>query len=211
MWDMSILQVVPGLRLAAPRDAERLRLLLNEAVAVDDAPTVVRYPKGAVAEQVDAVGKVGSMDLLRRAADDGHAKDLLIVGAGTMAQVACEVADRMAAQGIGVTVVDPLWVKPLDDALVGEAAEHSVVAVIEDNGRTGAVGDAVARLLRDHDVDVPVRTFGIAQEFLDHAKRDDILREQGLTPQELSRKLTETVSRYTESRKSAEELADENA
>ncbi|MEE2046079.1 1-deoxy-D-xylulose-5-phosphate synthase [Nocardiopsis tropica] len=195
MWDMSILQVVPGLRLAAPRDAERLRLLLNEAVAVDDAPTVVRYPKGAVAEQVD----------------DGHAKDLLIVGVGTMAQVACEVADRMAVQGIGVTVVDPLWVKPLDEALVGEAAEHSVVAVIEDNGRTGAVGDAVARLLRDHDVDVPVRTFGIAQEFLDHAKRDDILRAQGLTPQELSRKLTGTVSRYTETRKGAEELADEKA
>ena len=52
MWDMSILQVVPGLRLAAPRDAARLRTLLREAVAVEDAPTVVRYPKGAVAEEL---------------------------------------------------------------------------------------------------------------------------------------------------------------
>ncbi|WP_116247163.1 1-deoxy-D-xylulose-5-phosphate synthase [Nocardiopsis sp. FIRDI 009] len=199
MWDMSILQVVPGLRLAAPRDAERLRRLLREAVAVEDAPTVVRYPKGAVAEHLDAIGHVGSMDLLRRAAEGGRSKDLLIVGVGSMAQVACEVADRMADQGIGVTVVDPMWVKPLDEALVAEAAEHSVVAVIEDNGRTGAVGDAVARLLRDNDLDVPVRTFGIEQEFLDHAKRDRILQQQGLTPQELSRKLTETVSRYTES------------
>ncbi|GAB3725265.1 1-deoxy-D-xylulose-5-phosphate synthase [Nocardiopsis nanhaiensis] len=211
MWDMSILQVVPGLSLAAPRDAARLRALLREAVAVDDAPTVVRYPKGAVAEELPEIGKVGSMDLLRRAADGGHGKDLLIVGVGTMAQVACEVADRMADQGIGVSVVDPRWVKPLDEALVAEAAEYSVVAVVEDNGRTGAVGDAVARLLRDRDVDVPVRTFGIEQEFLDHAKRDQILQEQGLTPQELSRKLTETVSRRGEGARTASELAEEKA
>ena len=211
MWDMSILQVVPGLRLAAPRDATRLRTLLREAVAVADAPTVVRYPKGAVTEELPEIGKVGSMDLLRRATDGGHSKDLLIVGVGTMAQVACEVADRMADQGIGVTVIDPRWVKPLDEALVAEAAAHSVVAVVEDNGRTGAVGDAVARLLRDHEVDVPVRTFGIEQEFLDHAKRDRILQQQGLTPQELSRKLTETVSRRGEGAGAARELADETA
>ena len=117
----------------------------------------------------------------------------------------------MADQGIGVTVIDPRWVKPLDEALVAEAAEHSVVAVVEDNGRTGAVGDAVARLLRDHEVDVPVRTFGIEQEFLDHAKRDRILQQQGLTPQELSRKLTETVSRYGERGGRHPELADEKA
>ena len=185
-------------------DAERLRTQLREAVAVDDAPTVVRYPKGTVAEEMPAVGKVGSMDLLHRATDNGHAKDLLIVGVGTMAQVAVEVADRMADQGIGVTVVDPLWVKPLDEALIAEAAEHGVVAVVEDNGRTGAVGDAVARLLRDHDVDVPVRTFGIDQEFLSHAKREHILQQQGLTPQELARKLTETVSHRTEDARATE-------
>nr|WP_202422025.1 1-deoxy-D-xylulose-5-phosphate synthase [Nocardiopsis alba] len=211
MWDLSILQVVPGLRLAAPRDAARLRSLLREAVAVEDAPTVVRYPKGAVAEELPEIGRVGTMDLLRRPADGGLSKDLLIVGVGTMAQVACEVADRMADQGIGVTVIDPRWVKPLDEALVAEAAEHSVVAVVEDNGRTGAVGDAVSRLLRDHEVDVPVRTFGIEQEFLDHAKRDRILQRQGLTPQELSRRLTETVSRRGEGTRTTRELADETA
>ncbi|MET9712627.1 1-deoxy-D-xylulose-5-phosphate synthase [Nocardiopsis alba] len=211
VWDLSILQVVPGLRLAAPRDAARLRSLLREAVAVEDAPTVVRYPKGAVAEELPEIGRVGTMDLLRRPADGGLSKDLLIVGVGTMAQVACEVADRMADQGIGVTVIDPRWVKPLDEALVAEAAEHSVVAVVEDNGRTGAVGDAVSRLLRDHEVDVPVRTFGIEQEFLDHAKRDRILQQQGLTPQELSRRLTETVSRRGEGTRTTRELADETA
>ncbi|ASU84454.1 1-deoxy-D-xylulose-5-phosphate synthase [Nocardiopsis gilva YIM 90087] len=198
MWDLSIMNVVPELRLAVPRDATRLREELREAVAVDDAPTVVRYPKGEVSPDIPAVGTLGSMDVLRRATDGGHSEDLLLVAVGPMAETCCEVADRMADQGIGVTVVDPRWVKPLDDALVGEAAKYSVVAVVEDNGRVGAVGDAVARALRDADLDIPVRTFGIDQKFLDHAKRAAILADMGLTPQELARKLTETVSRHTE-------------
>ncbi|MBB6171274.1 1-deoxy-D-xylulose-5-phosphate synthase [Nocardiopsis mwathae] len=207
MWDLSILNVVPELRLAVPRDATRLREQLREAVAVDDAPTVVRYPKGEVAPEIPAVGRIGSMDVLRRAADGGHSEDLLLVAVGPMAETCCEVADRMAAQGIGVTVIDPRWVKPLDPALVAEAAGYSVVAVVEDNGRVGAVGDAVARALRDADLDIPVRTFGIDQEFLDHASRTTILADMGLTPQELSRKLTETVSRHTERSPLADEPA----
>ncbi|MFB9801044.1 1-deoxy-D-xylulose-5-phosphate synthase [Streptomonospora salina] len=210
MWDLSILQVVPGLRLAVPRDAPRLREELREAVAVEDAPTVLRYPTGAVAPEIEAVERLGTVDVLRRAergdapaggsgdGSGGPGEDLLLIAVGPMAQICCEVADRMADQGIGVTVVDPRWVKPLDPALVGEAARHRVVAVVEDNGRVGAVGDSVARMLRDADLDVPVRTFGIEQEFLQHAKRDDILGELGLTPQSLARTLTETVSRQAE-------------
>ncbi|GAB3211826.1 1-deoxy-D-xylulose-5-phosphate synthase [Marinactinospora thermotolerans] len=198
MWDLSILQVVPNLGLAVPRDAQRLRELLREAVAVDDGPTVVRYPKGTVAPEIPAIGKAGGMDVLRRAGDTGATEDLLLVAVGSMAQTCCETADRLADQGIGVTVVDPRWVKPLDPALVTEAARHRVVAVVEDNGRVGAVGDAVARALRDADLDIPVRTFGIEQDFLDHAKRDVILAEMGLTSQDLARKLTETVARHTE-------------
>ncbi|TDQ49602.1 1-deoxy-D-xylulose-5-phosphate synthase [Actinorugispora endophytica] len=198
MWDLSILQVVPNLGLAVPRDATRLRELLREAVAVDDGPTVVRYPKGEVAPDIPAVGKVGGMDVLRRPDGDETPPDLLLVAVGAMAPTCCEVADRMADQGIGVTVVDPRWVKPLDAALVDEAARHRVVAVVEDNGRVGAVGDAVARALRDAGLDIPVRTFGVEQRFLDHAKRDRILEEMGLNAQGLARSLTETVSRYTE-------------
>ncbi|QBI54709.1 1-deoxy-D-xylulose-5-phosphate synthase [Streptomonospora litoralis] len=207
MWDLSLLQVVPGLRLAVPRDAPRLREELREAVAVEDAPTALRYPTGAVAPEIEAVGRVGSMDVLRRATGGGHGEDLLLVAVGPMAQTCCEVADRMADQGIGVTVVDPRWVKPLDPALVDEAGRHRVVAVVEDNGRVGAVGDAVARTLRDAELDIPVRTFGIEQEFLHHAKRDDILAELGLSPQSLARKLTETVSRQDERQPSDEEPA----
>ncbi|WP_046469603.1 1-deoxy-D-xylulose-5-phosphate synthase [Allosalinactinospora lopnorensis] len=198
MWDLSILQVVPGLRLAVPRDAVRLREELREAVEVDDAPTVLRYPKGAAAAETPAIGHIGSMDVLRRATRGGHSEDLLLVAVGAMAETCCEVADRMAAQGLGVTVIDPRWVKPLDGALVEEAARYRVVAVVEDNGRVGAVGDAVARALRDAELDIPVRTYGVEQEFLEHGKRDGILAEMGLTPQDLARRLTETVSRRAE-------------
>jgi 1-deoxy-D-xylulose-5-phosphate synthase len=192
MWDMSILQVVPGLALAAPRDAARLRELLAEAVEVDDGPTVIRFPKGAVGADIEAVGRLGAMDVLREA---GAEADVLLVAAGPMAQMCLDAATLLEAHGISATVVDPRWVKPLDEALVPAAAAHRLVAVVEDNGRVGGVGDAVARLLRDAGVDVPVRTFGIPQRFLDHAKRPKILADIGLTGQDLAREITEAVAR----------------
>ncbi|TDD94372.1 1-deoxy-D-xylulose-5-phosphate synthase [Actinomadura rubrisoli] len=196
MWDMSILQLVPGMRVAVPRDGARLRELLRECVAVTDGPTAIRYPKGPVAADMEAVGKAGGMDVLARH-DGSNGTRVLLVAAGSMAAPAVEAAGLVAAQGIGVTVVDPRWVKPLDPALLGLAREHTLVAVAEDNGRTGAVGDAVARLLRDAEVDTPIRTFGIPQEFLDHASRAQILADIGLTPQALARDITESVARIT--------------
>ncbi|MFI0349287.1 1-deoxy-D-xylulose-5-phosphate synthase [Actinomadura sp. 9N407] len=196
MWDLSILQLVPGMRVAVPRDGARVRELLREAVAVDDGPTALRFPKGPVAEDIEAIDQLGGMDVLARH-DGANGARVLVVGAGAMATPAVEVGERLAAQGIGATVVDPRWVKPLDPALVEAAAQHSMVAVIEDNGRVGAVGDAVARLLRDAGADTPVRTFGIPQEFLDHAKRAMILADIGLTPQDLARDIIEAVSRAT--------------
>jgi 1-deoxy-D-xylulose-5-phosphate synthase len=196
MWDGSILQVVPGLKVAAPRDGSRVAELLNEAVRVSDGPTVVRYPKGDVGPEAEAVGKLGGMDILALPAD-GAAKDVLLLGAGPMSVTCVEVANRLADHGIGVTVVDPRWVKPVDEAVVAAAREHRLVAVVEDNGRVGGFGDAVARLLRDHDVDVPVKTFGLPQEFLTHGQRNEILEAVGLTSQHLARQLTEAVARRT--------------
>jgi 1-deoxy-D-xylulose-5-phosphate synthase len=196
MWDGSILQVVPGLRIAAPRDAARLAELLDEAVAVSDGPTVLRYPKGSPDAEVEAVGRLGGMDVLARPAD-GTTRDVLLAGAGPMAVAAVAAARRLADQGIGVTVVDPRWVKPLDEALADEAREHRLVVTVEDNGRAGGFGDAVSRLLRDHDVDTPVRTFGLPQEFLDHGDRGQILDDLGLAPQHLARAITEAVARKT--------------
>ena len=194
MWDLSILQLVPGMRIAVPRDGSRVRELLREAVAVDDAPTALRFPKGPVAEDIEAVDSLGGMDVLARH-DGANGTRVLVVAVGAMAAAAVEVGERLAAQGIGATVVDPRWVKPLDEALVDAAREHSMVVVVEDNGRVGAVGDAVARLLRDSAVDTPVRTFGIPQEFIEHAKRAMILADLGLTPQDLARDIIEAVSR----------------
>jgi 1-deoxy-D-xylulose-5-phosphate synthase len=196
MWDGSILQVVPGLRVAAPRDGSRIAELLNEAVAVSDGPSVVRWPKGNVGAEAEAVAKAGDMDVLATPAS-GNANDVLLLGVGPMAVMCVEVAARLGDHGIGVTVVDPRWVKPVDAAVADLARRHRLVAVVEDNGRSGGFGDAVARLLRDDDVDVPVKTFGLAQEFLNHGTRDEILEAAGLTPQHLARQLTEAVARRT--------------
>jgi 1-deoxy-D-xylulose-5-phosphate synthase len=196
MWDGSILQVIPGLRVAAPRDGSRIAELLNEAVEVQTGPTVLRWPKGKVGAEAEAVGKLGTMDVL--AAPDGKAglgEDVLLIGAGPMAVTCVEAAARLADHGIGVTVVDPRWVKPVDPAVVTAARRHRLVTVVEDNGRAGGFGDAVSRLLRDHDVDVPVKTFGLPQEFLAHGSREEILDAAGLTPQHLARQITEAVAR----------------
>ena len=193
MWDGSILQVIPGLKLAAPRDGSRIAELLNEAVRVSDGPTVVRWPKGKVGQEAEAVGKLGGMDILALPAA-GAAKDVLLLGAGPMAVTCVEVANRLRDHGIGVTVVDPRWVKPVNEAVVAAARQHRLVAVVEDNGRAGGFGDAVSRLLRDRDVDVPVKTFGLPQAFLAHGSREQILDAAGLSPQHLARQLTEAVA-----------------
>ncbi|MEU8221811.1 1-deoxy-D-xylulose-5-phosphate synthase [Kribbella sp. NPDC048915] len=190
MWDMSILQVVPGLRLAAPRDGKRVQELLNEAVDVADAPTVLRYAKGEVFPDIEAIDRVGQADVLRRSGND-----VLLVGIGAMAATAMDVAQRLEAHGFGVTVVDPRWVKPVDPALVELARDFELVATIEDNGRAGGCGTMFAQALRDAGVQTPVRDFGIPQQFLDHAKRAAVLQEIGLTGQELAREITEQLTR----------------
>ena len=191
MWDMSILQVVPGLRLAAPRDGTRIKELLNEAIDVNDAPTVLRYAKGEVFPDIEAIDKTGNTDILVRTGTD-----VLLIGIGSMAATAVDVATRLQDQGFGVTVVDPRWVKPVDPKLVELAGRHRFVVTIEDNGRVGGCGAAISQALRDAGVTTPVRDFGIPQEFLDHAKRDAVLAEIGLTGQGLARDVIEMIASH---------------
>jgi 1-deoxy-D-xylulose-5-phosphate synthase len=193
MWDMSILQCVPTLRIAAPRDADQVRAQLREAVAVDDAPTVVRFSKGAVGPAVKAVGTIGGMDVLRTAGTD--APDVLLVSVGALAPMCLEIAELLDAQGISTTVVDPRWVKPVDPALAPLAAQHRVVVTVEDNCRAGGVGSAVAQSLRDADVDVPLRDFGIPSAFLAHASRGEVMTEIGLTAPDIARQVTGLVAK----------------
>jgi 1-deoxy-D-xylulose-5-phosphate synthase len=193
MWDMSILQVVPGLRIAAPRDAAQVRAQLREAVAVEDAPTVVRYSKGAVGPAVPAVGQIGGMDVLR-AAEGTEQPDVLLVSVGALAPMCLEIASLLDAQGITTTVLDPRWVKPVDPELPKLAAGHRVVVTVEDNGRVGGVGASIAQALRDSEIDVPVRDFGIPQQFLAHGSRKDVMAAIGLTAPDIARQVTGVVA-----------------
>jgi 1-deoxy-D-xylulose-5-phosphate synthase len=191
MWDLSLLQLVPGIRIAAPRDGRQLRQQLGEAVDISDGPSVVRFPKGAVVPDIPAIQRLGTTDVLVR---DGH-EDVLVVSVGAMAPVGLEVATRLADHGIGVTVVDPRWVAPVDPSVVDLARRHRFVLTIEDNGRVGGVGSRIAQALRDAGVRTPLREAGIPQEFLDHAKRAAILTEIGLTGQSLARLAVEEIAR----------------
>jgi len=182
MWDMSIMQIVPNLHLAAPRDGARLREALREAVDIADAPSVVRFAKGAVAPDLEAIERIGGIDVLHRGTDP----QVLVVGVGTMAATAVEVARELEQSGLGATVVDPRWVKPLDPAIVDLAREHRLVVTIEDNGRQGGVGSTILHALSDEDVHVPVRIHAVEQQFLDHAKRDVILGRLGLTAEAIA-------------------------
>jgi 1-deoxy-D-xylulose-5-phosphate synthase len=186
--------VSPGLRLAAPRDATRLRQALLAAVGIEDGPSVLRYSKEPVPAELPAVDAVDGVDVLLRT----DQPRVLVVAWGQMAATGVGVGQRLADQGIGVTVVDPVWALPVNPALLRLAADHERVVTIEDNGIVGGCGARLAQELRLADIDTPVREFGIAQQFLDHGSRAELLEELGLTPQQIARYAVETMVRDEE-------------
>lgn len=190
VWDLSILQVVPGIRIAAPRDAERLAEELAEAVQIEDAPTVIRYPKGSVSENIQAERRThDGVDVLHEAAH----KDVLIVAVGAFASLALEVSERLAQQGIGATVIDPRWVVPVSSSLIDLARDHRLVITLEDGIRVGGVGTRIRQELRSAGVDTAVDELGLPDEFLEHATRDEILESAGLTAQAIARDVVAQV------------------
>ncbi|WP_017976126.1 1-deoxy-D-xylulose-5-phosphate synthase [Actinopolyspora halophila] len=199
MWDLSVLGMIPGLGVAAPRDAGTLREELREAVAVDDGPTAVRFPKGTVIEEVPALERVDGVDVLRRPAEHENA-DVLLGAVGAFAEMGVAAAERLAAQGIGVTVVDPRWVSPVPGAMLDFAGRHRLVVTLEDCGRHGGFGWSMAAALRDAEMDVPLRDLAIPNRFLDHASRGEVLAELGLTEQDVARRITEWVADRLEGR-----------
>jgi 1-deoxy-D-xylulose-5-phosphate synthase len=190
MWDLAILQVVPNIRLAAPRDSVRLREELAEAVLVDDGPTVLRFPKGSVGLEIDAIRRFDDgVDVLQEATQ----QDVLIVTVGPMAAMGLDVADRLAAQGIGATVVDPRWVVPVPRSIITLAAAHRIVVSIEDGIRVGGIGTRIRQELREAGVDTAVTELGLPDQFLDHGTRAQILERVGLTPQTIARDVVAMV------------------
>ena len=189
MWDMSMLQMVPTLRLAAPRDGASLRQELGEALDVDDAPTVVRFPKGALPEDIPAIAREGEADILRRGENDR----VLIVAVGGLVGLGLEVAHTLEQQGIGATVVDPRWVKPVDPALVTMTKKYEAVITIEDGVRVGGVGSTIAQAMRDAQITTLINNHGIPLAFLDQGKRAEILLECGLTAEHIAQSITKTL------------------
>lgn len=207
MWDLSMLNIVPGIRVAAPRDGARLREELGEALDVNDGPTAIRFPKGEVGRDIPAIEQVDGVDVLARPAEE-LGPDVLIVAVGPFAAMALQVCERLRKQGIGVTVVDPRWVLPVPDALGPLALAHKLVVTLEDNGVRGGVGSAVSAALRAADIDVPCRDIGVPQRFLDHAARAEVLAESGLTEQHVARQVTGWVAALAARTESVSEQID---
>jgi 1-deoxy-D-xylulose-5-phosphate synthase len=190
MWDLAMLQIVPGIKLSSPRDAIVLRELLNEAVEVRDKPTVIRFGKGTAGTVIPALSRTSDgVDILKQSA----AKDVLIMSVGAMATTALHVADLLAAQGIGATVIDPRWVVPVPKSVVEMSAEHRLVVTIEDGIKVGGIGTRVRQDLRDAQIDTALTEIGLPDEFIDHATRNEILEDADLTAQAIARNIVAQV------------------
>jgi 1-deoxy-D-xylulose-5-phosphate synthase len=185
IWDLALTGIVPTMHVAAPRDAARLRETLNEALAISDAPSMVRFPKGAVNADIPAFERRDGVDVLYR----GESADVLLVSVGSMASIAVESASQAYREGVGVTVIDPRWVKPLPASLLTIAQRYKSVVVLEDGIRHGGIASTMSEMFRDAGLQVPIRSIGVPLEFIEHSKRGEILNDLGITTQNITREL----------------------
>ncbi|QIV84957.1 1-deoxy-D-xylulose-5-phosphate synthase [Mycolicibacterium frederiksbergense] len=193
VWDLSILGIVPGMRVAAPRDSACLREELGEALEVKDGPTAIRFPRGSVGEDIPALERRDGVDILAKPSA-GSSDDVLLIAVGSFARMGLAVAQRLQQHGIGVTVVDPRWVLPVPEALHALASAHKLVVTLEDNGVHGGIGSSVSAALRAAEIDVPCRDVGVPQEFQTHGSRNEVLTDVGLTDQHIARQITGWVA-----------------
>jgi len=190
IWDMALTGIVPTLHLAAPRDSARLKEVLREAVAINDAPTVIRFPKGAVSADIPAFERRDGIDVLYR----GESADVLLISVGAMATMSVEAASQAYREGVGVTVIDPRWVKPLPKSLITMADRYKSVVVVEDGIAHGGIASALSEMFRSAGVDTPIHSIGVPLTFIEHSKRSEILSDLGMTAQNISREIVEWSS-----------------
>jgi len=200
MWDMAMLRIVPGVHLAAPRDEATLRAALRAAVDVDDAPSVVRYPKGSVGDPIPALDTTDGVDVIGRetqpaSADGVAARRVLVVGIGSMATTALEVSSILSAHGLDTTVASPTWVLPMPSMLVKMTGEHDLVVTIEDGLAEGGIGALLGERAAQAGVRTPVHTVGLPSAFLDHATRDQIVTANRLTAPDIARDVLDLLAR----------------
>lgn len=190
MWDLALLQIVPGIEIAAPRDARRLQEELREAVAIEDRPTVLRFPKGTASQDISASRRLDDgVDVLSEAIS----KDVLIVAVGAMASTALKVSELLAAHGIGATVIDPRWVVPVRQSVIDLARNHRLVVTLEDGVKVGGIGTRIRQELRSQQVDTALNELGLPDEFIEHASRSEILERVGLTAQLIAQDIVAQV------------------
>ncbi len=204
IWDLALTGMVPTMRVAAPRDAARLRETLREAVAVNDAPTAVRFPKGAVQADIPAFERRDGVDVLYR----GESADVLLISIGSMAAIAVEAASQAYREGVGVTVIDPRWVKPLPASLVTMADRYKSVVVLEDGIKHGGIASSISEQFREAELNVAIHSIGVPLEFIEHSKRSEILEDLGITAQKISRDIVEWNSTVEEMQFPEHENAD---
>lgn len=198
MWDLALLQFIPGLHLAAPRDEATLREELNEAVAINNAPTVIRYPKGSVGQPIEALERLeDGVDVLARHgeadAKNGQ-RDVLLVAVGALAPLALEVSELLREQGVSSTVLDPRWVMPVPTSVIEKAKNHRIVVCLEDGVRAGGVGARIRQEMRAAGVDTALNEVGLPAEFIMHASREEIFEEVGLTAEKITSDLLAQLS-----------------
>jgi 1-deoxy-D-xylulose-5-phosphate synthase len=194
IWDLAVTGLVPTMHVAAPRDAARLRETLREAVAINDAPSAVRFPKGAVQSDIPAFERRDGVDVLYR----GESADVLLVSIGSMAAIAVEAASQAYREGVGVTVIDPRWVKPLPASLVSMADRYKSVVVLEDGIKHGGIASAISEQCREAGLNIAIHSIGVPLEFIEHSKRSEILEDLGITAQKISRDIVEWNSTVEE-------------
>lgn len=195
MWDMAMLRIIPGLHLAAPRDEPTLRAALRRAVDIDDAPSVVRYPKGSMGEAVSAVDSLDGVDILARVEPEAASVRVLVVGIGAMATTALEVSELLTAHGVATTVAAPTWVLPMPDALVKLTGEHDYVVTIEDGLAEGGIGALLGERAARAGLHTPVHTVGLPTAFLDHATRAQIVEANRLGAADIARDVLDALAR----------------
>jgi 1-deoxy-D-xylulose-5-phosphate synthase len=202
IWDLAVTGIIPTMRVAAPRDGERLRETLREAIAVSDAPTALRFPKGAVQSDIPAFERRDGIDVLYR----GESADVLLVSIGAMASIAVEAASMAYREGVGVTVIDPRWVKPLPQSLITMAQRYKSVVVLEDGIKHGGIASSISEMFREEGLLVQIHSIGIPLKFIDHSKRSEILEDLGITAQNIARNIVAWNSTSTDGSMEAMQL-----
>ena len=194
IWDLALTGIVPTLHVAAPRDGATLKEVLHESLDISDAPSLIRFPKGAVGADIPAFERRDGIDVLYR----GESADVLLVSVGAMAKICVEAAAQAYREGVGVTVIDPRWVKPLPQSLLTMAQRYKSVVVVEDGIRHGGIASTISEMFRDAELEVPIHSIGVPLEFIEHSKRSEILSDLGITSQNITHQLVSWSSSLKE-------------